>query len=110
MTIHEFERYLRESSNNHPILSIQSATGIIPNTLEVCEHTLPDGKLVELTLDRARGKMILEVYRNGELVGEPINFFYRDITDSLLGADWISLKPMEIIHRILDRENGLKSA
>ena len=110
MTIHELERYLAQGSNNHPFLSIQSATGLIPNTLEVCEHMLPDGKLVELTLDRTRGKMIIEVYRNGDMVGEPLNFFFRHITDVLLGHDWITLKPLAIIQRVLEREDRLKSA
>ena len=107
MTIHELEHYLSHSSNN-PLLSIQSAKSLIPNDLEVCEHILPDGKQVELTLDRNRGKMILEVYRDGDLVGEPLNFFIRRITDALLGEDWLSLPPLEIIHRVLDREDSLK--
>jgi hypothetical protein len=109
MTIQELEHYLSHSSNN-PLLSIQSSNSLIPNDLEVCEHELPDGKQVELTLDRNRGKMILEVYRNGDLVGEPLNFFVRPVTDALLGKDWLRLRPIEIIHRVLDREESLKSA
>ena len=109
MTIHELERYLAQSSNN-PLLSIQSSGSLIPESLEVCEHVLPDGKLVELTLDRERAKMILEVYRDGDMVGEPINFFYPAVTNALLGADWIELKPLKIIERILEREASLKSA
>ena len=109
MTIHELERYLSHSSNN-PLLSLQSSGNLIPENLEVCEHVLPDGKLVELTLDRERSKMILEVYRDGDLVGEPINFFYPAVTSALLGPDWIRLKPLEIIHRVLECEASLKSA
>jgi hypothetical protein len=28
----------------------------------------------------------------------------------LLGKDWLRLRPIEIIHRVLDREESLKSA
>ena len=52
--------------------------------------------------------MILEGYRDSDLVGEPLNFFIRRITDALLGEDWLSLPPLEIIHRVLDREDSLK--
>ena len=109
MTIHELERYLSHSSNN-PLLSLQASGNLIPEQLEVCEHVLPGGKLVELTLDRERAKMILEVYRDGDLVGEPINFFYPAITDALLGQDWIDLDPEEIILRVLKCEASLKTA
>ena len=109
MTIHELERYLSQSSNN-PLLSLQSSGNLIPENLEVCEHVLPDGKIVELTLDRERRKMILEVYRDGDLVGEPINFFYPEITKAMLGSDWIQLEPLEIIHRVLECEASLKTA
>ena len=109
MTIHELERYLSHSSNN-PLLSLQSSGHLVPETLEVCEHVLPDGKLVELTLDRERSKMILEVYRDGDKVGEPINFFYPAITNALLGPDWIELRPLQIIHRVLECEASLKTA
>ena len=109
MTIHELEHYLSQSSNN-PLLSLQSAQSLIPDTLEVCEHTLSDGKVVELTLDRKQGKMIIEVYRDGDLVGEPLNFFIRPVTDALLGSDWIRLAPVEIIQRVLDCEAELRSA
>jgi hypothetical protein len=109
MTIHELEHYLSHSSNN-PLLSIQSSNNLIPENLEVCEHRLPDGKQVELTLDRERGKMILEVYRDGDFVGEPLNFFVPTITNALLGEDWNRLKPLDIIHRVLECEASLKSA
>ncbi len=109
MTIQELEHYLTYHSV-YPSVSSESAQSLIPNNLEVCEHTLEDGKNVELTLDRLRGKMILEVYRDGDMVGEPINFFVRSVTDSLLGKDWISLKPIQIIYRVLERERGLKTA
>tara|TARA_R100000455_G_C6175403_1_gene55241 strand:- start:158 stop:487 length:330 start_codon:yes stop_codon:yes gene_type:complete len=109
MTIHELERYLSNSSNN-PLLSFQSSGNLIPENLEVCEHVLPDGKMVELTLDRERSKMILEVYRDGDLVGEPINFFYPLVTNALLGKDWILLEPNEIIDRVLKCEASLKTA
>lgn len=107
MTIQELEQYLAYSSNN-PFLSFECAKSLIPDNLEVCEHILEDGKLVELTLDRPQGKMILEVYRNGDLVGEPINFFDRPITDALLGKDWIDLTTQEIIHRVVDCETSLR--
>jgi hypothetical protein len=109
MTIQELEYYLSHSSY-YPLHSIQSAGNLIPNNLEVCEHILPDGKIVELTLDRNRGKMILEVYRGGDMVGEPLNFFVRSVSDALLGEDWLQLEPVDIIHRVLNRENSLKSA
>jgi len=109
MTIQELERYLSYSSNN-PLLSYEHARSLVPEKLEVCEHILSDGKLVELTLDRERGKMILEVYRNGNMVGEPLNFFVKSVTNCLLGDDWIRLEPIDIIKRVLDRETGLKSA
>lgn len=109
MTIQELERYLSCSSSN-PLLSYERSRSLIPDRLEVCEHILSDGKQVELTLDRERGKMILEVYRNGNMVGEPLNFFVKSVTDCLLGKDWIRLEPIDIIKRVLDRESGLKSA
>ncbi|MDA0348239.1 MAG: hypothetical protein O3C43_15055 [Verrucomicrobia bacterium] len=109
MTIQELERYLSYCSNNS-LLSFERSRSLIPDKLEVCEHVLSDGKLVELTLDRERGKMILEVYRNGDLVGEPLNFFVKSITDCLLGEDWVRLEPIDIIKRVLDRETGLRSA
>jgi len=109
MTIHELEHYLSYSSNN-PLLSFDYAKSLIPDNLEVCEHRLEDGKEVELTLDRERGKMILEVYRDGDLVGEPLNFFVRPLTDALLGEDWIGLKPLDILKRVLDCEANLRSA
>lgn len=109
MTIYELERYLSISSNN-PLLSLQSSGNLIPENLEICEHVLPDGKLVELTLDRERSKMILEVYRDGDLVGEPVNFFFPAVTNALLGKDWINLEPLDIIHRVLECEASLKTA
>lgn len=107
MTIHELEHYLSHSSNL-PLLSLQNANSLIPDNLEVCEHVLEDGKMVELTLDRDRGKMILEAYRDGNMVGEPLNFFYRPFADALLGEDWIKLEAIEIIHRVLACESNLK--
>ncbi|MCZ6674021.1 MAG: hypothetical protein O7C75_13910, partial [Verrucomicrobia bacterium] len=107
---HELEHYLSHSSTYNPLLSLQYAKSLIPDNLEVCEHILKDGKLVELTLDRDRGKMILETYRDGNLVGEPLNFFYRPIADALLGEDWIRLEPIKIIHRVLDCEADLCGA
>jgi hypothetical protein len=109
MTIQELERYLSYCSNN-PILPYEHARSLIPDNLEVYEHILDDGKQVELTLDRERGKMILEVYRNGNMVGEPLNFFVKSVTDRLLGKDWLRLDPIDIIKRILDSEADLKSA
>lgn len=109
MTIHELEYYLSYSSH-YPHLSFESLKRFIPDNLEVCEHTLKDGKTVELTLDRKGEKMILEVYRGGDLVGEPINFFVKPVTDALLGSDWIQLEPIDLIHRVLDRETSLRSA
>lgn len=109
MTIQELEHYLTYHSA-YPSISSVNAQSLIPNNLEVCEHILKDGKNVELTLDRIRGKMILEVYRNGHMVGEPMNFFVRSVTDTILGKDWISLEPIQIIYRVLDREKGLKTA
>ena len=109
MTIKELEHYLTYYSA-YPPISQDSTKDLISQSLEVCEYVLEDGKNVELTLDRRRGKMILEVYRGGDLVGEPINFFVRSVTDSLLGKDWISLEPIQIIHRVLEREKSLKSA
>ncbi len=109
MTFQELEYYLTYCSAHSPI-SQDITQSLNSQSLEVCEHVLEDGKNVELTLDRRRGKMILEVYRGGDLVGEPINFFVRSATDSLLGKDWISLEPIQIIHRVLEREKSLKSA
>ena len=109
MNIHELEYFLSYHSNN-PQVSYESLKRLIPEQLEVCEHTLEDGKTVELSLDREKGKMIIEVYRGGDLVGEPLNFFIKPVTDALLGDDWISLPAIDIIHRVLERENSLRSA
>lgn len=109
MTTQELEHYLANHSA-FPSISSESAHSLFANHLEVCEHILEDGKNVELTLDRLRGKMILEVYRDGDMVGDPTNFFVRSVTDAILGKDWISLEPIQIIHRVLEREKGLKTA
>ncbi|MBH52899.1 MAG: hypothetical protein CMI18_00945 [Opitutaceae bacterium] len=65
MTIHELEHYLPHSSAN-PLHSLQNAKSLIPDNLAVYEHVLEDGKSVELTLDRNRGKMILKTHRGGD--------------------------------------------
>ena len=109
MNIHELEYFLSYNTNN-PHISYESIKRLIPDKLEVCEHTLEDGKSVELTLDRERGKMIIEVYRGGDMVGEPLNFFIKPVTDALLGDDWSTLEPIDIIHRVLDRESTLRTA
>jgi len=96
-------------NNASPYWALQMARRILPSNLEVDQYQSGDGVLFELTLDRPNGRMILEAYRGGDLLGEPLEIFNARLGDILLGFDWCALNTQQLIQRVLKLENRLLS-
>ncbi len=105
----ESDPFLNNGTHS-PFLPMTSLQQLIPENLEVFEHQTADSKTIELTIDRHAGKMIVEVYKDGDQVGDPLDFFDRYVADRVLGADWILLQPLQIIERLFDQESLLRES
>jgi len=90
-------------------MAYRLAQSLVPDHLEITEFHSPCGTDLELTLDRMRGKLILEAYRDGDLLGEPLEIFDCGMGASLLGNDWLELPGEALILRILQTEKALRA-